>query len=140
MKSFELKDSEGVLFAVVSRPKGKPWIYVQWLGTIKTKELKRVMIQYIDVLRTTHCPYVLSDRTKSSGDIFEINHFIEHKWASLAVEAGLQAVANVTAPMAVSHFTSRDLANRLLGFEFRSFDTLEDAEEWLLERAAHTLS
>jgi len=136
MKTFELRDSEGATFAVVSKDEDKPWIYVQWLGKIKTNELRRVMIQYIDVLSTTRCPFVLSDRRKSSGNVIDISNFIEHKWASKAVEAGLQCVANVTAPSAISQITSLILSNRMLGFEFKSFQDIEDAEKWLMEKAA----
>ena len=135
MKTFELRDADGLTFARVSKEENKPWIYVQWLGKIKTQELKRVMDQYIDVLSNTRCPFVLSDRRKSTGNVFDISHFIEHKWGSKAVEAGLQGVANVTGPNAISQITSRLLANRLLGFEFKSFDNIEDAEQWLMERA-----
>ena len=135
MKTFELKDSDGLTFAIVSKEEDKPWIYVQWLGKIKTEELRRVMVQYIDVLSNTRCPFVLSDRRKSTGNVFDISHFIEHKWGSAAVEAGLQGVANVTGPNAISQITSRLLSNRLLGFEFKSFDKIEEAEMWLLERA-----
>lgn len=138
MKPFELKDSDGQTFAVVSKEVDKPWIYVQWLGKIKTEELKRVMFQYIDVLSHTRCPFVLSDRRKSTGNVFDISHFIEHKWGSAAVEAGLQVVANVTGPNPISQITSKLLSTRLLGFEFKSFDNIEDAESWLMERAAET--
>lgn len=95
------------------------------------------MVQYIEVLSTTKCPFVLSDRRKSTGNLLDISHFIEHKWASIAVEAGLQCVANVTGPSAISKITSRILSNRLLGFEFKTFDQIEDAKNWLKGRATH---
>lgn len=135
MRNFELKDSSGVTFAYVSKDHDQPWIYVKWVGTLKIEELKRVMMKHIDVIKHNECPYVLSDCRESRGNLFEINHFIENKWASIAVEAGLQGIANVTRAVASSQFTARDLASRMLGFEFKSFDSLEEAEAWLWERA-----
>ena len=136
MKNFELRDSSGVVFAYVSKEKDQPWLYIRWVGDIKTEELKHVMLQYIDVLKDNKYSYVLSDRRQSTGNVFEINHFIEHKWSSMAVDAGLQCVANVTAPeVTSSKFTSTDLASRIIGFEFKSFDSIEEAEEWLTQKA-----
>jgi len=135
MIAFELKDSSGETFALVQKDENKPWIYVKWVGALKVEELKKVMIHNINFLKESNCPFVLSDRRESTGNLFELGHYIEHKWASIAVEAGLLCVANVTAPNATSQFTSRDLATRTLGFEFRSFDSLEEAEAWLEDRA-----
>lgn len=136
MNKFELKTSEGDIFAFVSKEKDIPWIYVQWVGKVALDDLKRCMLQYTDVLTDQACPYVLSDRRISEGNWFEINHWIEHKWAPLAIEAGLQYIAHVTAPRATSQLTSQDLASRIIGFEFQSFDNIEDAEGWLWEQIA----
>jgi len=54
----------------------------------------------------------------------------------LAIEAGLQYIAHVNAPRATSQLASQDLASRIIGFEFQSFDNIEDAEGWLWERIA----
>ena len=134
MNKFELKTSSGEIFAFVSKEKDTPWIYVQWVGMVSLDDLKKSMIQYTDVLTKQACPYVLSDRRISEGNWFEINHWIEHKWAPMAIEAGLQYIAHVTAPMATSQLTSQDLASRILGFEFQSFNSIEDAESWLREQ------
>ncbi|GJM27756.1 MAG: hypothetical protein DHS20C17_03910 [Cyclobacteriaceae bacterium] len=133
MKTIEFKDSTGNTFAFVRKDHDKPWIYIQWVGVLKVDEIKKVMTQNINFLKEINCQYVLSDRSKSEGNLFELSHFIEHKWASSAVEAGLRGVANVTAPSAPSAFTSQDLASRVLGFEFKSFGSLEEAEAWLIE-------
>lgn len=132
----ELRTSAGDIFAYVSKEKDTPWIYVQWVGSVDLDDLKRIMVQYTKVLTGQNCPYVLSDRRISEGNWFEINHWIEHKWAPMAVEAGLQYIAHVTAPVATSQLASRDLASRILGFEFKSFDAIEDAKDWLKERIA----
>ena len=134
MNKFELKTSTGEIFAFVSKEKDTPWIYVQWVGKVSLEDLKKSMIQYTDVLTKQACPYVLSDRRISEGNWFEINHWIEHKWAPMAIEAGLQYIAHVTAPMATSQLGSQDLASRIIGFEFQSFKSIEDAESWLREQ------
>ena len=136
MKTFELTDNTGNVFALVTKTDDKPWIYVQWLGKLDVEDLKRVMLKYVNFLSETGCSFVLSDRRKSLGNLFELSHFIENKWASAAVEAGLRCVANVNGPDSTTHFTTQDLQSRILGFEFRSFELIEEAEEWLLERAA----
>lgn len=133
--TFELTDQSGNVFAVVEKEDDKPWIYVQWLGTLHVEELKRVMTRYVGFLTQVKCPYVLSDRRKSQGNLFDLGRFIENKWASLAVDAGLRCVANVSGPESTASFTIQDLQSRMLGFEFRSFDLIEDAEEWLMEKA-----
>ena len=138
MKKFELRSSSGEIFAFVSKEKDTPWIYVQWVGNVELNDLKKVMVQYIDVLTKQECPYVLSDRRLSEGNWFEITHWIEHKWAPMAIEAGLQCIAHVTAPIAISQLTSQDLASRIMGFEYRSFDAIEDAENWLRSKMAQT--
>ena len=134
MNKFELKTSSGEIFAFVSKEKDTPWMYVQWVGKVPLEDLKRSMIQYTDVLTKQACPYVLSDRRISEGNWFEINHWIEHKWAPMAIEAGLQYIAHVTAPRATSQLASQDLASRIIGFEFQSFESIEDAESWLREQ------
>lgn len=138
MKAFELTDSSGNTFALVKKEDDKPWIYVQWFGTLKVDEMKRIMAQYVNFLKEVNCSFVLSDRRKSQGNLFELSSYIENKWASIAVDAGLRCIANVNGPDAASHFTTKDLESRILGFEFRSFDSIDDAEEWLMERAAQT--
>ena len=134
MEKFELRDSSGEIFAFVSKESDAPWIYVQWVGKVELSELKKRMLQFTGMISKTNCPYVLSDRRISEGNWFEINHWIEHKWGRMAVGAGLQCVAHVTAPIASSQLASKDLASRIIGFEFKSFDVLEDAENWLRER------
>ena len=135
MKTYELKDTSGKTFAFIEDDESKPWIYIQWVGTLKVEEIKEVMTQNVNFLKENNCHFILSDRRKSDGNLFELAHYIENKWASIAVEAGLMCIANVTAPSATSQFTSRDLATRTLGFDFKSFDSLEKAEAWLLSRA-----
>lgn len=135
MKTYELKDASGKTYAFIENDESKPWIYIQWVGTLKVEEIKEVMTQNINFLKQINCQFVLSDRRKSDGNLFELAHYIENRWASIAVEAGLRCIANVTAPIPTSRFTSRDLAARSLGFEFKSFDSLEKAEAWLLTRA-----
>jgi len=138
MKKFELRTSSGDIFGFVSKEKDIPWIYVQWVGKVSLEDLKKSMIQYTDVLTKQACSYILSDRRISEGNWFEINHWIEHKWAPMAIKAGLQYIAHVTAPMATSQLVSQDLASRIIGFEFKSFESIEDAESWLREQIAHT--
>jgi hypothetical protein len=135
LNTFELTDLSGNVFALVEKEDDKPWIYVQWLGTLNVEELKRVMTGSVGFLTETKCPYVLSDRRKSQGNLFELSRFIENKWASLAVDAGLRCIANVHGPESSATFTIQDLQSRMLGFEFKSFDQIEDAEEWLMEKA-----
>ena len=138
MDKFELRDSSGEIFAFVSKPEDAPWLYVQWVGKVELEDLKHRMLQYMDMITKVRCPYVLSDRRISEGNWFEITHWIEHKWAPMAVEAGLQYIAHVTAPVASSQLASKDLASRIMGFGFKSFDSKEDAELWLRERIAQS--
>jgi len=137
LKSFELTDQLGNVFAIVKKEDDKPWIYVQFFGTLNVEDLKRVMMGYVNFLSETKCPLVLSDRRKSLGNLFELGRFIENKWAPIAVDAGLRCIANVNGPDSTTAFTINDLQSRILGFEFRSFDLIEEAEEWLMEKAAH---
>jgi len=136
MKKFELRTSSGQIFAFISKDKDSPWIYVQWVGKVDIKSLKSTMLKYTNYINKQGCPYILSDRRISKGDWFEINHWIEHKWAPMAIKAGLQYIAHVTAPMAISKLTSQDLASRIIGFEFKSFELIEDAETWLRKQVA----
>ncbi len=136
MKRLEIRSSSGEIFAYVSKEHDVPWIYVQWVGKVTLDDLKTSLVQYTNLLTKQACPYVLSDRRISEGNLFEINHWIEHKWAPMAIKAGLQYVAHVTAPMITSQLTSQDLASRMIGFEFKSFESIENAEHWLSEQIA----
>jgi hypothetical protein len=136
MKKFELRTSSGDIFAFVSKEKHTPWIYVQLVGSVDLTSLKRTMLKYTNVITKQGCHYVLSDRRISEGNWFEINHWIEHKWAPMAIRVGLQYIAHVTAPTATSQLAAQDLASRIIGFEFKSFESMEDAESWLREQVA----
>ena len=135
MKTFELTDQSGNVYAMVTKDEAKPWIYIQWFGSLDVEELKHVMLKNVKFLSKIKCSLVLSDRRKSWGNLFELGRFIENKWAPMAVDAGLRCIANVNGPDATTHFTISDLQSRILGFEFRSFDKIEEAEEWLMEKA-----
>ena len=133
MKKFELKDSKGITYAFVSKEDDKPWVYIQWIGTVKAAEL----IQAMSEAQGIFAPFILSDRRLSDGNLFDVIKYIENKWGPHAVQAGLRCVANVSGSSSFSQFGEREMASRILGFEFKSFDTLEEAETWLMERAAH---
>ena len=136
MKTFELTDSDGNTYAIMRKEEGKPWLYIQFLGALKVDEIKRFLSSNLKAFYELRSPYILSDRRESTGNLFELGYFIENKWAASAVEAGIKCIANVTSKDSASHFTSKDLESRLLGFEFRSFDSIEEAKEWLLQKAA----
>lgn len=138
MKSYELTDRDGNVFAIFQKEDHKPYLYIQFLGNIKVDQIKRMMSLAGDLPDELKCPYILSDRRSSTGNLYELGHYIEHKWAASAVEAGIRCIANVTGPETASRFVSQDLESRILGFDFRSFDSLEEADKWLTERALHT--
>lgn len=138
MKNYQLTDRDGNVFAILRKEDDKPYLYIQFLGDIKVEEMKQMMQLTSNLPDELKCPYILSDRRKSMGNLYELGHFIENKWSASAVEFGIKCIANVTSPDASSDFTSKDLESRLLGFEFRSFKSFEEADQWLIERAMHT--
>ncbi len=139
MKNYQLTDQDGNVFAILSKEADKPYLYIQFLGNIKVEDVKRLMsISPYDFPKELRCPYILSDRRKSTGNLYELGHYIENKWSASAVESGIRCIANVTSTDAASIITSKDLESRILGFEFKSFKSLEQADLWLVERAMHT--
>lgn len=131
MDKIELRNEAGKIYAVITNGKEPPWIYLQWVGSIDGETLKQGVIELNKFVHKTKCPYVLSDRRIAKGNWFEINNWLEHKWAPMATQAGLQYMAHVRAPLAISQLSSQDFESRLLGFRFKSFDSLESAENWL---------
>ena len=138
MIRLELRTSSGDIFAFVTKETDTPWIYVQLVGKVDLNTLKKTILKYTNVITKYGCPYILSDNRVSKSNWFEINHWIEYKWAPIAIKAGLQYIAHVNAPMPTSQLTAQDLASRILGLEFKSFDSMEDAESWLKEKVALT--
>ena len=137
MKTYQLTDRDGNVFAILTKEADKPYLYVQFLGNITVDDMKRLMLLSSDFPDELKSAYILTDRRKSTGNLYELGHYIENKWSATAVESGIRCVANVTSPESYSSFTSKDLESRILGFEFRSFKTLEEADKWLIERALH---
>jgi hypothetical protein len=138
LKNYQLTDRDGNVFAILRKEDDKPYLYVQFLGNIKVEEMKRIMSMAADFPDELKCPYILTDRRKSTGNLYELGHFIENKWGPSAAEFGIRCIANITSADASSAFTSKDLESRILGFEFRSFNSFEEADKWLIERSMHT--
>lgn len=135
MDRIELRNDQGEIFAIISKSEHNPWIYVQWVGYIDVETVKDGVRRMSELVSDYHCPYVLSDRRIAQGNWFEINNWLEHKWAPQAIKSGLQYIAHVTAPMANSQLSSQDLESRVLGFNFKSFPDLKQAEGWLRQMA-----
>lgn len=133
MVKLELRDQSGKIYAFVSKEDQNPWIYIQWIGSIDLDIMKKGAMDVIDLIKKLKCPAILSDRRLATGNVYQINNWMEHKWAPVAIKAGLQYLAHVTSSEAFSLVSSQDLQSRVLGFNFQSFDSLEAAEEWLKE-------
>ena len=136
MLSFELKTSSGDIFAFVTKETDTPWIYVELVDKVDLTTLKNTILKYTNVITKYGCPYVLCENRVSSSKWFEINHWIQYKWAPIAIKAGLQYIAHVNAPSTIAQITAQDLAARILGLQFKSFENMEDAESWLKEKVA----
>ncbi len=106
---------------------------MQWVGDVDVDMLKEGVLHISKVVEDLNCPAVLSDRRIAQGNWFAINNWLEHKWAPIATKAGLQYLAHVRAPQATSQLSSQDMESRLLGFTFKSFSSIEQAELWLHE-------
>ncbi len=131
----ELRNDFGEIYAFISKERGQPWIYVQWIGQIDTELLKQGIVEISKMMDEERCAFILSDRRVAQGNWFEINNWLQHKWAPKAVKSGVQYLAHVVAPLASSQMASLDMESRILGFEFKSFDSLEEAQSWLTEMA-----
>ncbi len=135
MDKVELRNPQGDIYAIISKAEHNPWIYVQWVGYIDVDTVKQGVLEISRLTCEIKCPYVLSDRRVAQGNWFEINNWLEHKWAPEAIKSGLQYLAHVMAPMANSQMSSQDLESRVLTFNFKSFLSLEAAENWLRQIA-----
>ncbi len=133
MEKIEVRNRDEEIFAVITKSEHNPWVYVQWMGQIDDETLKKGILKISEAIEHFKCPYILSDRRIAQGNWFNINNWLQHKWAPVAIRAGLQYLAHVTAPIANSHLASQDLESRILGFNFKSFESLEKAEDWLHE-------
>ena len=133
MDQVELRNRSGEIYALFSKKPEQPWIYVQWLGDVDQELVKEGVLKISEVVQNLRCPAVLSDRSLAHGNWFAINNWLEHKWAPVATRAGLQYLAHVTAPQATSQLSSQDFESRMLGFTFKFFPTIEQAEQWLRE-------
>jgi alanine dehydrogenase len=136
MDQVELRNRLGEIYALFIKKPEQPWIYVQWIGDIDVEMLKEGVLYITEIIKEFNCQAVLSDRRTAQGNWFAINNWMEHKWAPIATKAGLQYMAHVRAPQAISQLSSQDMESRLLGFTFKSFDSIEQAEDWLLEMLA----
>ena len=131
MDQVELRNRSGEIYALLSKQPKHPWIYVQWVGEINLDLLKEGVLTMSRLIEQYDARAVLSDRRLAQGNWFDINNWLEHKWAPKATRAGLQYLAHVTAPQATSQLSSQDFESRMLGFTFKSFRTIEEAEAWL---------
>ncbi|RSK25237.1 hypothetical protein [Hymenobacter metallilatus] len=129
---YEFKNSFGNTFLLTKFDPGNNWIYNDWQGLLSMEGIVEGCAGMLNILRHTHCPYMLNDNTRLQGSWKHANDWLATTLVPQVVEAGLRYYAHVAAPGVFGQASAEDLHLRVgTTFEMRIFETLEEAQEWL---------
>lgn len=116
------------------------WIRATWMGYIDSQEAYNGAMDFLDTMKTFHCPYLLNDNSGLRGPWFDSVEWLRTTWAPQAARLGLRCIAHVAQPQDLTHQVAV-LAMASFGDDVRIqiFDHASEAEEWLREQHQKTL-
>lgn len=127
----ELQTDEGVKYLEMTYEPENGWIRCKWFGDVPVSYISKGIDCYQQLLKETHCTKLLNDNSRFKANWIELNDRIENERMAESVKNGLRYMAHVNASRFITRFSAVDLGTRVKDFEFKIFEELEDAEDWL---------
>ncbi len=122
---------QGVKYLEISHEPENGWIRCTWYGNVSIGDISKGASKYADVLKTTRCSKLLNDNRFFEANWVAFNDILEQGTMRENVANGLRYMAHVNSPKFITRFSAVDLGTRVKEFEFKIFDKLQDAEDWL---------
>lgn len=122
---------EGVKFLEISHEEEKGWIRCTWYGNVSIDDISKGSARYAELLKRTRCPKLLNDNRLFEANWVAFNDILENGRMKKSADNGLRYMAHVNASRFITRFSAVDLGTRVKGFEFKIFEQLSAAEDWL---------
>ncbi|WP_019946661.1 hypothetical protein [Hymenobacter aerophilus] len=130
-------NSTGSPFLTTEFDQQNNWIYNDWQGLLTMDYIQQGSYGILDIIRQSHCPYLLTDNRHLLGSWKHANDWLEQVWIPQALAAGMVYYAHILAPGVFGQASVEDMHLRVGShLQLQLFDTLDDAVAWLREMQA----
>lgn len=127
-----LKTKEGERYLEIRYEPDYGWIRCTWFGNVPIEYITEGVRQYQSLLKKTHCAKLLNDNSHFESNWIPLNDWLEEKEGMTeSAKNGLKYMAHVNSSRFITRFSAADLGTRVRDFEFKIFEDLKDAEDWL---------
>ena len=126
-----LQTNDGIKYLEISYEPENGWIRCSWFGNVPVSYISEGIDRYQELLKKTHCTKLLNDNTAFEANWIVLNDKIENEGMEESVKNGLRYMAHVNSSRFITRFSAVDLGTRVRHFEFKIFEELKDAEDWL---------
>lgn len=129
---FETKNNLNRVICTTEFQAENKWIFCNWEGFANVDAIKEWGLKFADLVKTTKCPYLLNDDSKSTGPWTQAMEWIESVLIPKVMDAGLKYYAHVVSANTFSEMSAKEL-NIKIGesLEMATFKSVDDAKEWL---------
>ncbi|OWP62366.1 hypothetical protein CDA63_14345 [Hymenobacter amundsenii] len=133
MSERPLLDSDGAEFCRLRYYPARQQLSVSWLGYIDGARAQEGARASLETVQQHACRCLLNDNTHLRGPWFDSLLWVAQQWAPAAATAGLRYVAHVVrAGTLATTFIASPAHQLFTQFEIQIFDSLAEANEWLL--------
>lgn len=123
--------ADGTPFLQIRYEPENGWIRCVWTGNVSIEDISRGSARYGEILKEIGCPKLINDNSAFEANWVALNDELEKGRLAESAKNGLRYVAHVHSRKFITRFSAVDLGTRVRDFEFRTFEHLEDAEQWL---------
>ena len=108
-------------------------VHSEWKAFANSAELRAGLLKGVQAIRDHRAPAYVSDSRKLRVIIPADQAWIKNTWLPLAIEAGLERVAFVTAPSGLGRLNVEDVVGLVddHGLQSRCFASVAAAREWV---------
>ncbi|HEX8329387.1 MAG TPA: hypothetical protein VF629_17760 [Hymenobacter sp.] len=126
-----LPDTDGSR-CVLAYDEAEHWLRATWRGFVDMAEAQRGASNYLQVLASVQCAYLLNDNVALHGPWFDSIEWLQRIWLPQALSLGLRYVAHVVqADTLFDTVTAHVRGSEVEGLELQIFQQVAEAEAWL---------
>jgi hypothetical protein len=107
-------------------------LFAEWKGFATSAEMRAALLTGVRAIRERHVVGYVSDARKAKVFLSDDEKWAMTVWLPLAVDAGLQRMAMVTAEAGLARTIFTDVAHQIdnHGLSMRTFDSVANATVW----------